>query len=74
MTVPFHSTIADGIDVKRAGDLTFPIIDTFVDDIVTVSESEIAHAVLVLLEREKTLVEGAIVLQLLPYFLENYQK
>lgn len=58
-TVPFHATIADGIAVRRIGDLTFPIIDQFVDDIVTVTESEIAHAVLVLLEREKTLVEGA---------------
>ncbi|KAF0984233.1 hypothetical protein FDP41_007410 [Naegleria fowleri] len=57
--VPYKSTIADGIAVKRAGDLTFPIVDKYVDDIVTVSESEIAHAVLVLLEREKTLVEGA---------------
>ncbi|KAG2382685.1 hypothetical protein C9374_005265 [Naegleria lovaniensis] len=57
--VPFKSTIADGIAVKRAGDLTFPIVDKYVDDIVSVSESEIAHAVLVLLEREKTLVEGA---------------
>ena len=58
-SVPFHATIADGIAVRKAGDLTFPIIDQFVDDIVTVTESEIANAVVVLLEREKTLVEGA---------------
>lgn len=52
-------TLADGIAVKRVGDLTFPIIERFVDDIVTVGEEEIASAIMALLEREKTLVEGA---------------
>lgn len=52
-------TIADGIAVKRVGDLTFPIIERYVDDIVAVSEEEIAHAVHLLLENEKVLAEGA---------------
>ncbi len=52
-------TLADGIAVKRIGDRTFPLIQEFVDDIVTVGEEEIATAILHLLEREKTVVEGA---------------
>jgi threonine dehydratase len=52
-------TLADGIAVKRLGDKTFPLIQEYVDDIVTVGEEEIAAAVLLLLEREKTVVEGA---------------
>jgi threonine dehydratase len=52
-------TLADGIAVKRLGDLTFPIIEALVEDIVLVSEEEIARAILLLLEREKTVVEGA---------------
>jgi threonine dehydratase len=52
-------TIADGIAVKRIGEVTFPLIERYVDDIVLVSEEEIAAAVVHLLEREKTLAEGA---------------
>jgi len=52
-------TIADGIAVKRAGDLTFEHVKKYVDEIVTVSEEEISSAILYLLEREKTVVEGA---------------
>lgn len=52
-------TIADGIAVQRIGELTFPLIEAYVDDIVRVEEAEIADAVFVLLERQKTLVEGA---------------
>jgi threonine dehydratase len=52
-------TIADGIAVKRVGDLTFPIIERLVDDIVVVEEGEIAAAVHLLLERQKLLAEGA---------------
>ncbi|MBW3534944.1 MAG: pyridoxal-phosphate dependent enzyme, partial [Gemmatimonadetes bacterium] len=52
-------TLADGISVKRIGELTFPIVEELVDDIVLVSEEEIASAILLLLEREKTVVEGA---------------
>lgn len=53
------STIAEGIAVKHPGELTMPIINEYVDDIVTVSEEEIAQAILYMLERNKTLMEGA---------------
>jgi threonine dehydratase len=59
VTVPSAGTIAEGIAVRRAGDLTLPLIEKYVDEIVTVSEEDIANAILVLLEREKTLAEGA---------------
>lgn len=52
-------TLADGIAVKRLGDLTFPIVESLVEQIVVVGEEEIARAILLLLEREKTVVEGA---------------
>lgn len=52
-------TVADGIAVRRAGELTLPLVERYVDDIVTVEEEDIASAILVLLEREKTLAEGA---------------
>ncbi|MEN9800145.1 MAG: hypothetical protein RL653_3842 [Pseudomonadota bacterium] len=52
-------TIADGLAVKRPGKLTFEVIRKYVDDIVTVEEEELANAILLLLEREKTVVEGA---------------
>jgi threonine dehydratase len=57
--VPAAATIADGIAVRAPGDETFPIVKRFVDEIVTVSEGEIANAVLMLLEIEKTVAEGA---------------
>ena len=50
---------ADGIAVRRAGDRTLPLVQKYVDEIVTVDEEEIANAVLLLLEREKTMAEGA---------------
>ena len=59
MKLPAAATIADGIAVRRIGDLTFPLIERWVDDLVTVSEEEIASAVLLLLEREKTVAEPA---------------
>lgn len=59
ITVKSGSTIADGIAVKKPGDLTFDIIRRYVDDIVTVNEEETAEAILLLLERAKWLVEGA---------------
>ncbi len=52
-------TIADGIAVARPGDLPFEIIRDLVDDVVTVSEDDIARALLVLLERAKQVVEPA---------------
>ena len=55
-----HSdTLADGIATKLIGDLTFPIIERYVDDLVSVGEDAIAAAILLLLEREKTVAEGA---------------
>jgi threonine dehydratase len=59
VTLEPATTIADGIAVRRAGDLTLPIVEQLVDEIVTVDEDEIASAILMLLEREKTLAEGA---------------
>jgi len=59
VTVPAASTVADGIAVRRAGEVTFPFVAKYVDEIVTVEEEEIASAILTLLEREKTLAEGA---------------
>ena len=59
VTLKAATTIADGIAVRRAGERTFPLIQKYVDDIVTVEEEEIANAILLLLEREKTLAEGA---------------
>ena len=59
MTVEAATTIADGIAVRRAGAVTYPVVAKYVDEIVTVDEDEIASAILVLLEREKTLAEGA---------------
>jgi threonine dehydratase len=53
------TTIADGIAVRRAGDVTYPMAAALVDEIVTVEEDEIAAAILMLLEQEKTLAEGA---------------
>jgi threonine dehydratase len=59
VTVPAEATIADGIAVRRAGALTFPLVERYVDEIVTVDEEEVAKAILILLENEKTLAEGA---------------
>jgi len=59
VTLSAAATIADGIAVRKAGELTLPLVQKYVDEIVTVSEEEIANAILLLLEREKTLAEGA---------------
>jgi threonine dehydratase len=59
VTLKSATTIADGIAVRRAGERTLPLVQKYVDDIVTVEEEEIANAILLLLEREKTLAEGA---------------
>lgn len=52
-------TIADGIAVRRLGEHTVPLVRRYADGIVLVSEEEIAEAILLLLEREKTVAEGA---------------
>jgi len=59
VTIAPKATIADGIAVRRAGDLTLPLVSRYVDEIVTVDDEEIASAILLLLEQEKTLAEGA---------------
>jgi threonine dehydratase len=59
VTLDAASTLADGIAVKRAGEITFEHVQSLVDAIVTVSEEEIASSILYLLEKEKTVVEGA---------------
>jgi len=59
VTLTAAATIADGIAVRRAGERTLPMVQKYVDEIVTVEEEEIANAILLLLEREKTLAEGA---------------
>ena len=53
------STIADGIAVKEPGDLTYEICCKYVDEIVTVSDDEIAAAILALIEQHKLVAEGA---------------
>jgi len=58
-TVKDGATIADGIHVLTPGDLTYEIVSKYVDDIVTVSEDEIAAAIVALLEGPKTVAEGA---------------
>ena len=57
--MPSATTIADGIAVRAVGATPFELVKNFVDEIVTVSEGEIANAVLTLLEIEKTVAEGA---------------
>ena len=59
VTVNSVATFADGIAVKRPGDLTFELIQKYVDDVVTVSEGEIAGAILALMEKQKLVAEGA---------------
>ena len=59
VTIAPGETIADGIAVRRIGDHTYEMVERLVDDLVMVSEEEIATAVLLLLEREKTVAEPA---------------
>ncbi len=53
------NTIADGIAVRKPGEITFNIIQKYVDDIVLVSDEEIASAILFLMERAKLIAEAA---------------
>jgi threonine dehydratase len=57
--LPPAMTIADGIAVRAVGETPLALVKRYVDEIVTVSEGEIANAVLLLLEIEKTVAEGA---------------
>jgi threonine dehydratase len=53
------ATIADGIAIKRPGELTRPLVQRLLDDMVTVEDDQIAEAMMLLLERSKLLAEGA---------------
>ena len=53
------NTICDGIAIKRPGDITLPLVERYVDEVVTVSDDEVAEAMVLLLERSKLVVEGA---------------
>ncbi len=57
--LPSVSTIADGIAVKKPGDLTYDLCSKYVDEIVTVTDDEIAAAILTLMEQHKLMTEGA---------------
>ena len=59
ITLDAVATFADGIAVKHPGNLTFDIVKKYVDDVVTVTEDEIAMAILTLMERQKLVAEGA---------------
>ena len=59
ITLNTAATFADGIAVKHPGDLTFALTQQYVDDVVTVSEDEIAAAILTLMEKQKLVAEGA---------------
>jgi threonine dehydratase len=54
-----RGTICDGIAVKRPGELTGPLLERLLDDVVTVTDDEVAEAMVLLLERSKQVVEGA---------------
>lgn len=59
ITLATVKTFADGIAVKHPGDLTFELIKKYVDEVVTVTEDEIAAAILALIEKQKLIAEGA---------------
>lgn len=58
-TLDYVNTIADGIAVKTPGTLTYDLCKKYVDGIVTVSDDEIALAILTLIEQQKLIAEGA---------------
>jgi threonine dehydratase len=53
------NTICDGIAVKKPGEFTLPLVERYLDEVVTVSDDEVAEAMVMLLERSKLVVEGA---------------
>lgn len=59
ITLTSVHTFADGIAVKHPGDTTFAMVNQYVDQVVTVSEDEIAAAILALMEKQKLVAEGA---------------
>jgi threonine dehydratase len=58
VTFKSRATIADGIAIKRPGELTLPLVQRWVDELVVVSEDDVAEAMVWLLERSKLVVEG----------------
>jgi threonine dehydratase len=59
VTIPPATTLADGIAVKRAGERTLPLFMKYVDEMLAVDDEEVANAILLLIEKEKTVTEGA---------------
>jgi len=59
VSIPAAASLADGISIKRVGDINLEMARQYVDEMVTVTEDEIANAILLLLEIEKITVEGA---------------
>ena len=59
LAVPLVQTLADGAAVAGPSDLTFDLIRRYADEVITVPEAEIEHAMVLLIERAKFVVEGA---------------
>ena len=59
ITLPTVKTFADGIAVKHPGDLTYELVREYVDEVVTVTEDQIAAAILAMMEKHKRVAEGA---------------
>jgi threonine dehydratase len=59
ITFDARATIADGIAIKRPGEITLPLVERYVDELVTVGEDDTAEAMVWLMERAKLVVEGA---------------
>ncbi len=59
LELPTVNTFADGTAVKKPGELTFELCQKYVDDIITVTDDEIASAILTLMEKQKIVAEGA---------------
>ena len=59
LELPTVNTFADGTAVKKPGELTFDLCSKYVDEVVTVTDDEIASAILALMEKQKLVAEGA---------------
>ena len=71
--LPTVHTFADGTAVKMPGEKTFELCEKYVDKIVTVTDDEIATAILTLMEKQKLVAEGAGALSVLPQCLTNFR-
>ena len=72
-TLPGVNTISDGIAVKTPGDNTFEICKQYVDEIMTVTDDEVATAILTLMEKQKLVAEGAGAVSVAAAYLINSQ-